>query len=122
MHEAYCKDVERAFGVLQSRYAIICLPGRLWDHLKLTFIMKTVIILHNMTVEDEEGSELHGDYIYDQLPHTQAANITANRDSNHDFDAFLLHYQWIRDIHLHNSLKADLIEHLWRHLGAEVSE
>jgi hypothetical protein len=60
MQEAYQKDVERAFGVLQARYAIIRLPGRLSKHPDLC------IILHNMTVEDEDGSNFEEDFEYDQ--------------------------------------------------------
>ena len=56
LQEVYHKDVEHAFGVLQAQYAIIQYPGRLWQHLHLSFIMKKVIILHNMTIEDERGS------------------------------------------------------------------
>jgi hypothetical protein len=38
------KDVERAFGVLQSRFAIICGPVQYWDEETLPNIMKACII------------------------------------------------------------------------------
>ena len=57
-----------------------------------------------MTVEDEEGSHLEGDFEYTQLPCTQAS-FSKNEESNLDFDAFLLRYQGIWDIQLHNQLK-----------------
>ncbi|TVU25077.1 hypothetical protein EJB05_27556, partial [Eragrostis curvula] len=49
------KDVERAFGVLQKRWAIIRHPARLWDREELADIMYACIIMHNMIVEDERG-------------------------------------------------------------------
>ncbi|CAN0882003.1 hypothetical protein LINGRAHAP2_LOCUS14560 [Linum grandiflorum] len=52
--EGYKKDVERAFGILQSRWAIVCNPARSWDVPTLRNIMLTCIILHNMIVEDEQ--------------------------------------------------------------------
>ncbi|XP_066340604.1 protein ALP1-like [Miscanthus floridulus] len=47
------KDVERAFGVLQSRFAIVRGAARLWDTETLGNIMKACVIMHNMIVEDE---------------------------------------------------------------------
>jgi len=51
--ETVRKDVKRAFGVLQSRFAIIRSPARNMDRAELGMIMKACIILHNMIVEDE---------------------------------------------------------------------
>ncbi|KAK3183819.1 hypothetical protein Dsin_031105 [Dipteronia sinensis] len=47
------KDVERAFGVLQSRFAIVTGPTRFWHKHVLYDIMTTCIIMHNMIIEDE---------------------------------------------------------------------
>jgi hypothetical protein len=49
------KAVERAFGVLQKRWAIIRHPARLWEREELANIMYACIILHNMIIEDERG-------------------------------------------------------------------
>ncbi|CAL5439441.1 unnamed protein product [Camellia sinensis] len=62
MQESARKDVERAFGVLQSRFAIIGGAVRFWDSKMLANIMKTCIILHNMIVEDEREEHLDFNY------------------------------------------------------------
>ncbi|BBH02125.1 hypothetical protein Prudu_012596 [Prunus dulcis] len=51
--EAYRKDVERAFGILQAQWAIVRGLTRMWRKEQLHSIMMTCIILHNMIVEDE---------------------------------------------------------------------
>ena len=51
--EAVRKDVERVFGVLQARFAIVKNPALFWDKVKIEKIMRTCIILHNMIVEGE---------------------------------------------------------------------
>ncbi|XP_070666797.1 uncharacterized protein, partial [Malus domestica] len=51
--EAYRKDVERAFGILQARWKIISESARGWSRENLNSIMMSCIILHNMIVEDE---------------------------------------------------------------------
>ena len=43
MQEADRKDVERAFGVSQSRFAIFMLPCRLWATGSMKIIMKVVV-------------------------------------------------------------------------------
>ena len=49
--ESARKDVERAFGVLQARFAIVRGPACFWKLEVLKNIMKACIILHNMIVE-----------------------------------------------------------------------
>ncbi|XP_017245657.1 uncharacterized protein LOC108217333 [Daucus carota subsp. sativus] len=53
------KDVERAFGVLQSRFAMIRGPSRFWDVGTMKYIMTACIILRNMIIEDER--DLHAE-------------------------------------------------------------
>ncbi|KAK9293353.1 hypothetical protein L1049_021345 [Liquidambar formosana] len=53
--ESIRKDIERAFGVLQSRFAIVHGPLRFWDLATLKDIMIACIIMHNMIVEDDRG-------------------------------------------------------------------
>uniref|UniRef100_A0A0R0J1N9 Uncharacterized protein n=1 Tax=Glycine max TaxID=3847 RepID=A0A0R0J1N9_SOYBN len=51
--EATRKDVDRTFGVLKSRFAIICAPSRNSQIGTIKNINLTHIILHNVIVEDE---------------------------------------------------------------------
>jgi hypothetical protein len=48
------KDVECAFGILQSRFCILRRPARLYEQGDLEDIMLACIILHNMIIEDEK--------------------------------------------------------------------
>jgi hypothetical protein len=59
--EACKKDVECAFGVLQSRWAIVHHPTRTWSTELMWKVMTACVIMHNMIVEDE-----HDDGIHDQ--------------------------------------------------------
>ncbi|XP_024004924.1 putative nuclease HARBI1 [Eutrema salsugineum] len=54
--EGVRKDVERAYGVLQSRFAIVKNPALFWDKAKIGKIIQACIILHNMIVEDERDA------------------------------------------------------------------
>ncbi|XP_074363057.1 uncharacterized protein LOC141703421 [Apium graveolens] len=61
-HESIRKDVERAFGVLQSRFAMIYGPSRFWDVETMKYIMTTCVILHNMIIDDERESSLEEEH------------------------------------------------------------
>ncbi|XP_058782776.1 uncharacterized protein LOC131657378 [Vicia villosa] len=66
--ESARKYVERAFGVLQSRFAIIRGPARAWHMETLKYTIYACIILHNMIVEDKRHT--YGgnfDYSYDNV-------------------------------------------------------
>jgi hypothetical protein len=56
------KDVEQAFGVLQSHFAIVREPVRYWDEETLANIMKACIIMHNMIIENEGAMNLGFDH------------------------------------------------------------
>uniref|UniRef100_A0A0D3A8S5 DDE Tnp4 domain-containing protein n=1 Tax=Brassica oleracea var. oleracea TaxID=109376 RepID=A0A0D3A8S5_BRAOL len=118
--EAVRKDAERAFGVLQARFAIVKNPALFWDKVKIGKIMRACIILHNMIVEDErdgytqfdvseflQGDDTgssHVDLYFSQDMPTNIANMMGARTR-------------IRDRLMHQQLKADLVEHIWRKFG-----
>jgi hypothetical protein len=56
--EVVRKDIERAFGVLQARFAIVRGPTRFWDMDTFSDIMTICVILPNMIIEDERGLNL----------------------------------------------------------------
>ena len=115
--EACRKDVERAFGVLQSRFAIVRGPARLWDEETLHNIMMACIIMHNMIVEDERDNydynfDDKGQYVcnYEDM----GERVTVSHDAAPELDAFIQNYKNIKSKETHTQLQADLIEHLWQ--------
>ena len=57
--ESCRNDVERAFGVLQSRWAIIRHPARTWSVNTMWEVMTVCVITHDMIVEDERDDNLY---------------------------------------------------------------
>ncbi|GKF79639.1 putative nuclease HARBI1 isoform X2, partial [Tanacetum coccineum] len=53
-HEAARKDVERAFGVLKKKWAIIKTPAWSRSLRTITKLMYTCIILHNIIIKDRK--------------------------------------------------------------------
>ncbi|XP_074318724.1 uncharacterized protein LOC141655548 [Silene latifolia] len=129
------KDVERAFGVLQARLAIIRHPTQAWTESLLWKTMMACIIMHNMIVEDERDT-----YQNYQDPseffNNQTENIpgSSEENSNASFnvrpgrfgDLSLRNYMQveneIRDRKTHISLKNDLVEHVWNNVRRSNSE
>jgi hypothetical protein len=109
--EAVRKDVERAFGVLQSRFAMVWGPAKRWRKEDLWYIMQACVLLHNMIIEDERDEE--DDFIYHQ---EGMRELTPEDYQNRDplvLEEFLRLHKEIEDSSSHEQLCNDLVEHLW---------
>ncbi|KAL5576009.1 hypothetical protein UlMin_017708 [Ulmus minor] len=103
------KDVERAFGVLQSRFAIVEGPARFWNKNVLHDIMTACIIMHNMIIEDERDVDAAiEDWMEAPTPEVEIAV-----DENTRFQEFLARHRQIKDREAHIALRNTLIDHLW---------
>ncbi|XP_021744211.1 uncharacterized protein LOC110710246 [Chenopodium quinoa] len=136
------KDVERAFGVLQARFAILRQPALAYDEDILCDIIKGCIIMHNMIVEDERHNYTRADvlrrYYEEDGPQRTAArpgpstSATVNnnepfefnvgRPPNIDFNAYFQRRIALRDRQIHSSLKQDLVEHIWQNFRHNMTE
>ena len=71
--------------------------------------MRACLIVHNMIVQDERNSNTleefqDEDFTYTVKKATKPDNIIARRKE-------------VRDPHIHQQLKQDLIEHIWNKFG-----
>ncbi|XP_015697120.1 uncharacterized protein LOC107305094 [Oryza brachyantha] len=96
--EADRKDVEQAFGVLQSRFAIVRGSARFWDTKTLGQIMRACIIMNNMIVEDERDDDF--DLDYDEM----GEQVRASHERTDDFDEYIRKYSEIKDKTTHFQL------------------
>jgi hypothetical protein len=100
------KGVERAFGVLQSRFAIVRGPTCFWDKDTLRKIMRACVIMHNMIVEDERDDE--NDIHYEGVEE----EVTASHEGTPELKEFIQNYRNTKDKVIHTQLQDDLIEQL----------
>ncbi|XP_021737714.1 uncharacterized protein LOC110704233 [Chenopodium quinoa] len=127
LQEARRKDVERVFGVLQARFAIIRNPALARDASMLGKIMIACIIMHTMIVEDERDT--YKTY-YDPNEYVQATNVSSsNRNTKEPFqfensnnriaslEIYMSNRARVRDEAMHKALKKDLVEHMWLKFG-----
>ncbi|XP_062005644.1 uncharacterized protein LOC133722793 [Rosa rugosa] len=128
--EGYRKDVERCFGILQTRFSIVRGAARMWEREDLRFIMLTCIILHNMIIEDERpddsDEDLESDEEEDNNMRPRLAQVwegptgadfdPVGRDGYY-FNGFMDRYDAIRSANSHSNLQEDLIEHFWNVQG-----
>ncbi|KAK1612943.1 hypothetical protein QYE76_036616 [Lolium multiflorum] len=108
--EAARKDVERVFGILQARWAIARYSARAWDVQTLWEVMTACVIMHNMIVEVERD-----DSLFDN--DGRAGELVTPQGGPASFQDILHAHHEIRDLAVHNQLHADLIEHVWQHVG-----
>ncbi|XP_021724719.1 uncharacterized protein LOC110692034 [Chenopodium quinoa] len=96
--EAARKDVERAFGVLQSRFVIIRKPSLDWDVQLLHKIMLSCIILHSMIVEDERDMYLNN---------SDTFHFIDSQSGSYE-DAFKYRNELVVDIHIYLQRRTEI--------------
>ena len=119
MQEGARKDVECAFGVLQSRFDIVRRPARLWKQGDVINIMQACVILHNMIVEDEKDSIRE---VLDLNENPSATivlppEVRTSDNPNPTFAEVPRRNSTIKARPTHRKLKEDLIEHIWQRYG-----
>ncbi|XP_040997165.1 uncharacterized protein LOC121243165 [Juglans microcarpa x Juglans regia] len=106
--ESVRKDVKRAFGVLQARFAIIREPARFFHIKTLNDIMMTYVILYNMIIEDERDDNEEEEFEYDQL--AESTHDPVSTGPTPEFSEFIQRHHALRDRKIHCQLQADLVE------------
>ncbi|BAF28163.1 protein ALP1-like [Oryza sativa Japonica Group] len=111
------KDVQEAFGLLQSRFAIVRGPTRFFQQETLVKIMQACIILHNMTVEDEKdmGSSC---FDSDEILGTLAVLLSdINTVPAGCYAEVVRRNASVCAQPTHAQLRRDLMEHIWQRFG-----
>ena len=120
--EAVRKDVKRAFGVLQARFAIVKNHALFWDKVKIGKIMRTCIILHNMIVEDERDGYTQFD-VSELQQGEDTGSSHVDLDLSTDMPTNIANMMGVRtricDRQMYQQLKAVLVEYLWSKFGRD---
>jgi hypothetical protein len=114
MQEAVRKDVERCFGVLKARFAIICNPCRLWSQEMMQTVWSACIILHNMIIEDERDQ---ADIDQAYLLETFICDAHDQESPGLNFDDFCTAMLNAQNQAQHFVLRDDIVSHLWEIKG-----
>uniref|UniRef100_A0A0D3B519 DDE Tnp4 domain-containing protein n=1 Tax=Brassica oleracea var. oleracea TaxID=109376 RepID=A0A0D3B519_BRAOL len=121
--ESTRKDVERAFGVLQSRFAIVKTPALSWDQDKMGKTMRACIILHNMIVENERAgyNTQYDTSEFEEGDVTSSSRVHKSRgtDIPPSITEIRANRVQVRETETHHQLKNDLIENIWNKFGDE---
>ena len=104
------KDVEWAFGVLQSRFAIVWYPALTWSQDQMWEVMHACVIMHNMIIESDRKTQARHVGPYE----CEGPLADVDHQVPADFADFIAMHAKIRDTNIHQQLQNDLIEHLWR--------
>jgi hypothetical protein len=103
--------MERAFGVLQSRWAIVRHPAKAWSLQQMWEVMIACVIMQNNMIVEEERD----DSVYDQGWDFQGELVATNPVPS-SFQEFLHTHHKIRDRVTHLVLHEDLVNHIWIHV------
>ena len=111
--EAKRKDIERAFGILQSRFHILTSGCRLWNKSAMKTVIKTCVVLHNLITDFElahnddpryiEGAEYIPKHPFTIIPRSDEQN---HEDRNNMIDE-------MKNSDNHDRLQHDIMIEMW---------
>jgi hypothetical protein len=76
MQEVVLKDIDKAFGALHARFAIVGEPRKFWDKKTLHNIITAYVIMHNMITKDERDMDPPFEL------HNVGSHVKPSRNSN----------------------------------------
>ncbi|KAK1619791.1 hypothetical protein QYE76_025308 [Lolium multiflorum] len=113
MQEAWKKDVDRGFGVLQARCAIVRHPARTWSLKTMHEVMACCVIMHNMIVENERPDGRNENHWKFQ------GELVAPLPRASSWEDYLHMNVEVTNENVCKQLQTDLIEHQWTLAGHE---
>ena len=126
--EARRKDVERAFGCLTIKWNILRKPSLTPNLVMMSKILRVCCILHNMHVEEKmmEGSGASvADAVFEE---SMASDQTDAGESELNLvkppciiESFVNYYRHLKSSDLHNSLRRNVSNHLWKIKNIEAN-
>ncbi|XP_071698977.1 uncharacterized protein [Rutidosis leptorrhynchoides] len=103
--ESARKDIQRTFGVLQGRFAMLKTPARSLDFNKIRRHMYACLVLRNMIQENNDFViGRREERMTERNPPRRLERDLRDRDAR---------VKEIRDRQVHRKLEADLAEHVW---------
>ncbi|XP_047965850.1 uncharacterized protein LOC125210335 [Salvia hispanica] len=114
--ESARKDEERAFGVLQSQWAIVKSLTRFWLKEVIADVMYACSIMHNMIVEQEAG---HITDWVDDVGGSSSSTTTppVTRGLPMGFNEVLVRQTSMCSQQDHTALMNNMIEEVWKRNG-----
>ncbi|KAL7583582.1 uncharacterized protein LOC111921334 [Lactuca sativa] len=100
------KDVERAFGALKKRWHILKNPSPFLEEKKMSEVMYTCIVLHNMILEDN-GNAICESNENEIIPPTQAFEVGST-----EYLALAMRAIF-HDVETYRVIRRDLTGHIW---------
>ena len=127
------KEVERVFYILQGRYNILSVPGRLWSTARMKKIVKACVLLHNMIIEDQRSEESLDNHSRFVASLRTAASVDLSAQTPFSFEhrpvipprsiaQMTRSLKESQDRESHNEFLISLIEHHWLLQGDDRSE
>tara|TARA_R110002050_G_scaffold50146_1_gene116017 strand:- start:173 stop:691 length:519 start_codon:yes stop_codon:yes gene_type:complete len=114
--EAVRKDIERAFGILQARFAFLTKPCLLWYVEDIASAVECCIILHNMIVEEESDSLSFDDddsNIDLYIPTSFPSQPSHSRTTPDILDLYIQNTRELQSYHKFKTFRTHLINHLY---------
>ncbi len=131
--EATRKDIERLFGVLQSRFRILRLEFEHWSLDNIIMISNTCVILHNIIVRMQQHGDFYNecgdvDVVTELLDEEHLQSLKSKQEFENNIisvhnemqkniediiDDIVLNEVRLTDSSQHDSLMNDLAQHLW---------
>lgn len=133
IQEAVRKEIERAFGILQSKWNIICMPSKFMTVEIMKGVIKCFIIVQNIFVAEcdmlgndygmadgEESTDIMvGGGVSPMSCGVVRQDGCVSPPSSSSLEELCEEFQFMEDEREHSSTKKQLMQHIWEFYGEQ---